>query len=654
MAELNVSAQNLWRQLRGDLLPSLVVFLVALPLCMGIAIASGAPIQAGLITGIVGGIVVGSLAGSPLQVSGPAAGLSVIVLEIIQKSGLELLAFAVLAAGLVQIVAGVLGTGRWFRAVAPAVIQGMLSGIGILIFASQFHVMIDDTPPGTGLQNLLAIPQAVLKGWSLPSTTGDPAQSRLQASILSQVAKLRDEQQTLLRLVEKQVQDRLAALTSPSHTAEDPARQAEQLAELRARQESLIKPLEQIQNLAAEQKFIPQTDKTDFNTQLAAALAATHESQAALAAAQPVPEDLLRTQYAALTALRGTAASLKNHPWAGKIGVLTILIMLGWGLLKKTPLGIIPGQLISVVAAVAVAYIWQLPVQYVTIPENMLAGIRLPDWTGFTELDGYELIQATITIAIVASAETLLCATAVDQMHTGPRTNYDRELMAQGVGNTICGLLSALPMTGVIVRSAANVQAGGKTRFSAILHGVWILVFVAFLSNVLQLIPTSALAAILVYTGYKLMNFKVVKELAKFGWGEVAIYIITVLLVVFVDLLTGVLVGMGLSATKQLLKFNSFTPQYRQLDDHTAELELHGAATFLKLPQLAAILEKVPGNTTLHVDIDGLSEIDHACFELLINWHKQHVGQGGHLVLDWDRLAADFAPRAPIPNGNAS
>lgn len=147
-----------------DLLASVVVFLVALPLCMGVAIASGAPPAAGLITGIIGGIVVGVLQGAPLQVSGPAAGLAVIVWELIQRHGFPTLGVIVLAAGVIQAVAAVLGGGRWFRAVPPSVIYGMLAGIGVLIFASQFHVMVDDRPKGSGLMNLISVPLAVWKG----------------------------------------------------------------------------------------------------------------------------------------------------------------------------------------------------------------------------------------------------------------------------------------------------------------------------------------------------------------------------------------------------------------------------------------------------------------------------------------------------------
>src|SRR5262245_46317433 len=149
---------------KDDLLASVVVFLVALPLCMGIAIASGMPPAAGLITGIVGGLIVGWLAGSPLQVSGPAAGLAVVVADLIQDHGLGVVGIVIFLAGVIQLAAGLLRLGQWFRAVSPAVIMGMLAGIGVLIFASQFHVMVDDQPKGSGLDNLFSIPEGVWKG----------------------------------------------------------------------------------------------------------------------------------------------------------------------------------------------------------------------------------------------------------------------------------------------------------------------------------------------------------------------------------------------------------------------------------------------------------------------------------------------------------
>ena len=246
-------------------------------------------------------------------------------------------------------------------------------------------------------------------------------------------------------------------------------------------------------------------------------------------------------------------------------------------------------------------------------------------------------------IAVVASAETLLCATAVDQMHRGSRTRYNKELTAQGVGNMVCGMLGALPMTGVIVRSSANVNSGGKTRASAILHGVWLLVFVVFLGFLLRMIPTSGLAAVLVYTGYKLVNPKSINELLKFGWGEVAIYTATVVTIVVTDLLTGVIVGISLAAAKLLLTFSQLDVTL-SADERSSRtvLKLTGAATFVRLPRLATQLEQVPPGRELHVDFRNLNYIDHACLELLTNWAAQHELTGGQVVVDWKSLQARF------------
>jgi MFS superfamily sulfate permease-like transporter len=238
----------------------------------------------------------------------------------------------------------------------------------------------------------------------------------------------------------------------------------------------------------------------------------------------------------------------------------------------------------------------------------------------------------------VASAETLLCATAVDQFHDGKQTNYDRELFAQGVGNTVCGVLGVLPMAGVIVRSSANIQGGGKTRLSVILHGVWLLIFVVALGFLLRQIPTASLAAVLVYTGFRLIDFKPLWQFAKYRRSDVAIYGATVAMIVVTDLLTGVLVGVGLAALKVLYTFSHLDAKltvYRA--EHSATLELRGAATFIRLPAIASKLDSVPRGTELHVDFEHLTYIDHACLELLMSWADQHERTGGQLVIDWER-----------------
>jgi MFS superfamily sulfate permease-like transporter len=496
--------------LRHDLLASIVVFLVALPLCMGIAIASGAPPAAGLITGIVGGLIVGFMAGSPLQVSGPAAGLAVIVYEIIQKHGLGMLGVILLLAGAVQLLAGLLKLGQWFRAVSPAVIHGMLAGIGVLIFVGQFHVMVDDSPRGSGLKNIAALPEAIWKG--------------------------------------------------------------------------------------------------------------------------VVPVD-------------GSA-----HHWAAGIGLLTIAIIVGWKALAPKKLQVVPATLLAVVAATIVAAVSGVSIKLVDVPDSITSAVTLPTTETLRGLFSGPILVAALGMAFVASAETLLCATAVDKMHNGPRTKYDRELAAQGVGNMICGALGALPMTGVIVRSAANVEAGARTRASAILHGAWLLIFVAALPWVLKMIPTASLAALLVFTGYKLVNLKVVKELREYGKGEVFIYFATIVVIVSTDLLTGVLTGIALSAVKLLYRFSHLDIRLVDEPERGATvMYLNGAATFIRLPKLAAALEQVPPSAELHVHFENLQYVDHACLDLLVNWEKQHEATGGQLVIDWDQLTARFQPPAAVP-----
>lgn len=498
---------------RHDFLASVVVFLVALPLCMGIAIASGAPPAAGLITGIIGGLIVGSISGSPLQVSGPAAGLAVVVYEIIQREGYPTLGIALLIAGGVQLAAGFLRFGQWFRAVSPAVIHGMLAGIGILIFASQFHVMVDDAPRGSGLANLLALPQAVWKA------------------------------------------------LAPSESA--------------------------------------------------------------------------------------------SHRLAAGVGILTISIIVGWKLLAPKKFQVVPATLLGVLIATGATAVFSLPIRLVDVPQNILSAVQLPTAESLKGLLDGQILVAGLGLAFVASAETLLCATAVDKMHQGPRTQYDCELAAQGVGNLICGLLGALPMTGVIVRSAANVEAGARTRASAVFHGMWLLLFVVALPGVLRLIPTASLAALLVFTGYKLVNLKALRELASYGRAEVAIYAATVVMIVVSDLLTGVLVGISLAAARLLYTFSQLQVDIdEEQQAGTTIMRLRGTATFIRLPKLAAALEGVPPSTTLHVHLEQLEYIDHACLDLLMNWERQHEVTGGRLVIDWDSLTACFHRQDTAINGN--
>lgn len=489
-----------------DLLASFVVFLVALPLCMGVAIASGLPPTAGIITGIVGGIVVGYFAGSPLQVSGPAAGLTVLVLDLVRVHGPEMLGVIVLFAGLIQFAAGQMKLGQWFRAVSPAVIHGMLAGIGVLILVSQFHVMLDGSPPGTGMQNLLAMPKAFFEAVRI----GD------------------------------------------------------------------------------------------------------------------------------------------QHLTAGEIGVLTIVTMVLWNRFAPRALRLVPAPLVAVIVAMIAAAAFRLNgIQYVDVPSNIWSVTILPTPERLLRIIEPSILIGAISIGLIASAETLLCATAVDQMHTGPRTRYNMELKAQGIGNAICGALGVLPLTGVIVRSGANVEAGGTTRVSAILHGVWLLLFASALPFTLRYVPVSALAAVLVYTGFKLAWPKIVPALRQYGRSEVFIYVATVVAIVATDLLKGVLVGVALSLAKLVYVFSRL--EIRKVvdpDGKRIDLRLSGAATVIRLPTLATVLEELPASSQIHVHVDELDYIDHACIDLLTNWDRQHQASGGSLTIEWDDLAAKYRSRS--------
>ncbi|HYO23571.1 MAG TPA: SulP family inorganic anion transporter [Lacipirellulaceae bacterium] len=622
----------------ADALASVVVFFVALPLCMGIALASGAPVAAGLLTGIIGGIVVGALSGCPLQVSGPAAGLTVIVYEIVQELGLPLLGLAVLIAGVLQIAAGLLKLGQWFRAVSPAVIKGMLAGIGVLIFASQFHVMVDDKPRGSGLDNLLSIPEAVWKGMGAPYIP-EQAERDFRTASLKAISKLSHDQTNLRTEVGE---------LAPFH--EDVGTTPElrdvvvgDLAELADRQHGVTAELER---LGAELQAVE--GKVGVSQHLERAREALAEASSRSVAAARALEagravEAVHTQADASVAIAAATSRLKNHRLAAELGLLTIVVIMLWQKFAPRKLRLVPGPLIAVSLATAIAAAFYLPVLYVEVPGSLADEIHWPSMTLLRSAPWAAVLQSGLLIAVVASAETLLSAAAVSQLAPESRTDYDRELTAQGVGNTLCGLVGALPMTGVIVRSSANIQAGARTRKSAIMHGIWLLVFVAGFARVLTLIPTASLAAVLVYTGYKLVDLKSMKKLLEVGWGELAIYLATLITIVVDDLLMGVIVGVVLAAGKLLYTFSHLKIRIKEDPRHNRwTIHLTGAATFVRLPQLAAALEQIPDNTELHVDLLGLSYIDHACLELITNWATQHEATGGQLSIDWDSLHASF------------
>jgi MFS superfamily sulfate permease-like transporter len=320
------------------------------------------------------------------------------------------------------------------------------------------------------------------------------------------------------------------------------------------------------------------------------------------------------------------------------------LVLIVWKPLAPRRLKLIPAALIAVVAGTLVVEGFGLPARRIDVESNLLAAVTWPRPETLPSLlgDGGFWTMAG-AIGLIARAETLLCATAVDQMHRGPRTNYDRELMAQGMGNAICGVLGALPMTGVIVRSSANVAAGARTRLSATLHGLWLLLFVVLLPGLLQRVPGACLAAVLVYTGVKLVDWRAGLRLWRTSRAEALIGLATLVGVVATDLLTGVLLGVALSAIK-LAYSTSHLKVRSRTDPARREVRLHlvGSATFLSLPRLARALDAVPRGWELHVELHDLLFIDHSCLHLMTEWEKQHRATGGSLTLDQDGLSARF------------
>ncbi|MFJ7243362.1 SulP family inorganic anion transporter [Kitasatospora sp. NPDC098652] len=484
---------------RHDLPASLVVFLVALPLCVGVAVASGVPAELGLVTGVVGGLAVGLLPGSSLQVSGPAAGLTVLVADAVQRFGLAALGPLVLATGLLQLGMGALRLGRWFRAMSASVVHGMLAGIGLTLVSGQLYALADRTAPGTGPQKLAGLP-----------------------------------------------------------------------------------------------------------------------------------------------ALLADAATAAATPAAVALGLGTLLVLVGWKHLPGRAARTVPAPLAAVGLAAAVTAAADLPVARVRVA-GLLDVLRLPDPAALGGLAGAAGIGTVVAFTLIASAETLFSAAAVDRMHHGPRTDYDRELTAQGVGNTVCGLLGALPMTAVIVRSAANVQAGARTRAARFLHGLWLLLFTALLPGVLGLVPLTALAAVLVHAGAKLVPLRRIAALCRGDRGEAVVLVTTALAVVATDLFEGVLIGVGLAVAKSAWQTSHLQIAVEEVvltgGRPLHRVRLSGNATFLRLPRLLDALERLPGDRPVELDWSGLRHLDHACTLALTSWADQHRA----------RASAPLAVEPPLP-----
>jgi MFS superfamily sulfate permease-like transporter len=469
--------------LRQDFAASVVVFLIALPLCVGVAVASGVPAELGLVTGIVGGLVTGLMRGSSLQVSGPAAGLTVLVFEAVREYGLAVLGVVVLATGVLQLLMGALKLGRYFRAISVAVVEGMLAGIGLVLIAGQLYSMAGLKAPASGLDKLAGLPEALT----------------------------------------------------------DAARSTEALASV-------------------------------------------------------------------------------------GLGAGTIAVLVLW---KRLPRRVrtVPGALGAVALATLVSLAFGLPVARVEV-RGLLGSIQLPSPDAFGELGSVGVLGTVLAFTLIASAESLFSAAAVDRLHDGPRTAYDKELMAQGAGNAICGLLGALPMTAVIVRSAANVQAGARTKASRVLHGLWLLLFAALLPAALGVIPLPALAGILVHAGWKLIPLREIASLWREHRGEALILVVTAVSIVAVSMFEGVLIGLALAVAKTAWEASHVRLEVIDKGAGPVQAYLSGNATFLRLPKILDSLEALPQDRPVELDLSGLHHLDHACRSALENWSARHSATG--------------------------
>ena len=492
------------RDLKYDFPASIVVFLVALPLCLGIAMASGAPLFAGILTGIIGGIVVASISGSPLSVSGPAAGLTVIVLGAIQQLGAyETLILAVLLAGVIQVILGIVKAGMIGNYFPSSVILGMLAAIGITIILKQI-------PLAFGM--------------------------------------------------------------------------------------------------------------TEAN-----------------------PFDFENGGMAAFT-----STILSSVNWGATIiCLLSLAVLIFWPNIKK--LNKIPAPLIVVLLGVGLGFAFQgtglalNPDHFVSIPVvNSFAEFKglfiFPD---FTQIFNKEVWIVAFTIAIIASLETLLSIEAVDKLDPLKRNSpTNRELLAQGIGNMTSGFLGGLPMTSVIVRSSANANAGGRTRQSAMLHGLWLLVALLAIPSIINLIPLAGLAAILLHTGYKLAKPALFKQMLTKGLDQFIPFVVTVAAVVFTDLLTGVGIGIVV-ATFYILRANMHNAYHLNItpsksdESETAVITLAEEVSFLNKAPIQQKLYNLP-KSVKSIVIDGQKSkfIDKDVIDVIKDFEQNALSKGLDIELN--------------------
>lgn len=494
---------NYLKHWKEDLPAGVVVFLVALPLCMGIALASGAPLISGLIAGMVGGIVVGFFSDSQLSVSGPAAGLYVIVLGAITDLGFDVFLLAVFLAGALQLGFGIAKAGFISHYFPASVIRGMLAAIGLLLIFKQLPHLIGVDSDAFG-----------------------------------------------------------------------------------------------------EMKFEQADGHNTFNFLL---YAAQNPHYGAVAIGLTIVAQLWLWE----------TSFIKNHRILGSIPGALLAVMIGVGM-NEAFATLWPEGYLSGIHTV------QLP----NIPEEggWLNVLRYPDFSGFGNIAMY---RVAVTIAIVASLETLLSLEAVDKLDPHRRQSpRDKELRAQGIGNMVSGLIGGLPMTAVIVRSSANIAAGGRTKVSAIFHGILLVAAVSFFPVLLMHIPVTSLAAILIIVGFKLTKPALFVKQWKLGKDQFYPFVITIGAIVLTDLLVGIAIGLcsGIFFVLRAQHKHSFELKRKPLDgDEGMEVNIHlnKHVSFLNKAELLHVLESVPMNS--HVTIDGSNNetVDHDVEEIMNSFKEE-------------------------------
>jgi len=485
---------------KADVRAGLVVFLVALPLCLGVALASGAPLMSGVVTGVVGGLVVSRLSGSQLMVSGPAAGLTAIVLAAITELGsFQAFLAAVVLAGLLQLVLGWARAGIIAYYFPSSVIKGMLAAIGLILILKQIPYAL-----GSGIE--------VFESASFRVTGGG-------------------------------------------------------------------------------------------NT---------------------------------FTELARAPGSL--HAGAFGLSLLSLLVLVAWdrpALAKAKRL--VPGALVAVLLGVGGNALFALAVPALTIPATGLVNLPVPegvgalgeyltfpDWSAFTRPAVYTV---AVTVALVASIETLLSLEATDKLDPHKRTTpANRELLAQGIGNTVCGLVGGLPMTGVIVRSSANIDAGGKTRWASFFHGALLATAVLSVPALLNRIPLATLAAVLIYTGYKLANPRLFADAYRIGWKHLVPFAVTVVAILLTDLLVGI--GIGVAVAGAFILVNNYRTAYflhreESADHHRVRITLSEDVSFLNKASILRLVNELPEHSVVTIDGTRSEHIDTDVVEILREFEQR-------------------------------